>query len=452
MTQITALVILALAFGFVLMTAVIVRLADRIPFFASPVETVETVRVVTALAKASRQNGELEAILSSARRAGIDVELVRASSANMPSEVMTGFLVERLRRRAKLDVLEYSERADGAYLMIGIGGEDALRFRTTLRAVVFPALTFPMLSGLSLIALLVAVLTGYAARWIVSPLSSFADAAHTFGRTAEIQSALPERGPREVAQVARALNEMRDRIGTLLRDRTRMLAAISHDLRTPLTRLRLRAERIVDASLRHAILGDIENIRAMLNGTLEYLRAEARSESFLPVDLGSVLQTIADQFSDMRYDVRYEGPARLACILRPNAMTRAITNIVENGLKAGSFVRISLAAQDDVLAVDITDDGPGIPADLRDKVFEPFFKCDTARSAASNEGFGLGLSIAREIVRTHDGTIELGDASPHGLLVRICIPEHRPSEVASFPRPERASAKRARAPGRMPLT
>lgn len=428
MSQITALVVLALALGFALMTLVIVRLADRNPSFARPFETVETVRVVTALAKSSRDNGTLDEILAAARRAGIDVEIVRAHNTTPPSDVPADLLVERLRRRAKLDVVGYSERADGAHMTIGIGGEDALRFHTALPPAAFPPLTFPMLSGLSLLAVLLAILTGYATRWIVSPLSSFADAAHTFGRTAEIQPMLPERGPREVAQVARALNEMRDRIGTLLHDRTRMLAAISHDLRTPLTRLRLRAERIADIDLRHSILGDIERIRAMLNGTLEYLRAEARSESLLPVDLASVMQTIADQFSDMHHDVRYVGPTRFACVLRSNAMARAITNIVENGLKAGTFVRIALAAQDGVLAIDITDDGPGIPADLREKVFEPFFKCDTARSAASSEGFGLGLSIAREIVRSHHGSIELGDAPSHGLLVRIRLPELRPSE------------------------
>lgn len=426
-SQITALVILALALGFVLMTSVIVRLADRTTSFARPFETVETVRVVTALAKSSRDNGTLDAILAAARRAGIDVEFVHTHVTNPPSDVPTDFLVERL-RRAKLDVVGYSERADGTHMTIGIGGEDALQFRTASSPAAFPPLTFPMLSGLSLLVVLLVILTGYATRWIVSPLSSFADAAHTFGRTAEIQPVLPERGPREVAQVARALNEMRDRIGTLLRDRTRMLAAISHDLRTPLTRLRLRAERIADVELRHSILGDIERMRAMLNGTLEYLRAEAHSETLLPVDLASVMQTVADQFSDMHHDVRYDGPTRLVCVLRPNAMARAITNIVENGLKAGTLVRIALTARDGGHAIDITDDGPGIPADLREKVFEPFFKCDTARSAVNSEGFGLGLSIAREIVRSHRGSIELGDARPHGLLVRIRFPELSPYE------------------------
>jgi signal transduction histidine kinase len=428
MSQITALVVLALAFGFVLMTSVIVRLADRIPSFARPFETVETVRVVTALAKSSRESRTLDAILAAARRTGIDVELMRADVTIPPPAVAENFLVERLRRGAKLNVVGYSEQADGMYITIGIGGEDALRFRMNLPAVAFPALTFPMLSGLSLLAVLLAILAGYAARWIASPLSSFADAADTFGRTAEIQPMLAERGPREVAQVARALNQMRERIGALLRDRTGMLAAISHDLRTPLTRLRLRADRIADIGLRHSILGDIESMRGMLNGTLEYLRAEARSESFLLVDIASVMQTIADQFSDMHHDVRYSGPARLACMLRPHAMARAVTNIVENGLKAGTFVRIALTAKDDVLCIDIADNGPGIPADLREKVFEPFFKCDTARGAASSEGFGLGLSIAREIVRSHRGSIELTDASPHGLLVRIRFPEVRPPD------------------------
>jgi signal transduction histidine kinase len=249
-----------------------------------------------------------------------------------------------------------------------------------------------------------------------------ANAAAAFGRSQLGGSELNRRGPREIIQVTDALNEMRIRISGLLDDRTRMLAAISHDLRTPLTRLRLRSERINQDGLRTAMQNDLTVVSRMLDDTLEYLRDDARSETVARIDLASFLQTICSDFADVGHAVSYAGPPRLTYACRPRALSRAITNIVENAVKHGRNVTVGLSrTTPDQIEIEVLDDGPGIPSALRTKVFEPFFKADDARSR-DNGGFGLGLSIARDIIKRHGGGIEMRPREPSGLRVLLVLP------------------------------
>jgi signal transduction histidine kinase len=159
----------------------------------------------------------------------------------------------------------------------------------------------------------------------------------------------------------------------------------------------------------------------MINDTLCYLRDDARLEPASRIDLPSLAQTVCSDFADMGHRVSYVGPARLAWTCRPLALTRAITNVVENGIKHGREVTVTLATVDDAIQIDIADDGPGIAASDRDRVFAPFFKAADARPQ-DGSGFGLGLSIARDIVRRHGGDISLASARPHGLIVRMRLP------------------------------
>jgi signal transduction histidine kinase len=219
------------------------------------------------------------------------------------------------------------------------------------------------------------------------------------------------------------LNTMRTRIRALIDDRTRMLAAISHDLRTPMTRLRLRAERIGDPELRDGILYEVTQVSRMLDETLEYLQPGARKEGMSRVDLSSLLRTVCTEFGDVGHDVAYAGPSRLGWVCRPHALARAVSNVVDNAVQHGSAVRVGLrVGEDGVAEIDVADDGPGIPAPLREKVFDPFFKGDDARPATAGRGFGLGLSIARDVVRGHGGSIALLDRLPQGLIVRMSLP------------------------------
>jgi signal transduction histidine kinase len=228
---------------------------------------------------------------------------------------------------------------------------------------------------------------------------------------------------------------MRKRVRVLVNERTQMLVAISHDLRTPLTRLRLRVERLKDASPCAAMLQDIVTINDMLGETLAYVREGNHREEASLTDLPSLLETIAAQFADIGHEVSYRGPDRLAFAGRVRAIGRAVTNVVENATKFGSRADIILRAlEDGAVKIEITDDGPGIAPELLDRVFEPFFKGDSARSIEGRTGFGLGLSIARDIVERHGGAIELVNRERDGLSVSMTfepLPVTRTWEVAS---------------------
>jgi signal transduction histidine kinase len=272
-----------------------------------------------------------------------------------------------------------------------------------------------------LIIVVVLALSIYAIGWVTRPLSAIAQATRAFGQSPDNDDPLDTGGPAEIAQVAEALNDMRRRIRKLVDERTGMLAAISHDLRTPLTRLKLRSERLEDTGTRGAMLNDISAIDCMVRGALTYLRDGGMFEAEQLVDLPSLLQTICDGYSDIGSDVVYSGPARLNFVCRAEGLTRAVMNIIDNGVKHGTHIGVSLVKQgSDAVEIDVFDDGPGIPSDLREKVFEPFFKADSARTA-SRGGFGLGLSIARDIIHRHGGTITLFDRIPRGLHVRVSL-------------------------------
>ncbi len=266
---------------------------------------------------------------------------------------------------------------------------------------------------------LIILFSAFAVWAITRPLRRIASAAMkadiSFG-----PAAFEERGSVEIVALAKSLNSMQRRISTMVESRTRMLRGISHDLRTPLTRLRLRAERVSEGEGRDALLADIERIDRLLKESLSYLRDNHEREARQRADLASVLQTVCDEFSDMGHDMQYRGPSRLVASFKPLALTRAITNLCENAVKFGTKVEIELTTSDGKVNIDVMDDGPGIPMEYRARVLEPFFKVDTAR-ADLDSGFGLGLSIVSEIIHAHGGRLLLLDRDPHGLIARMSL-------------------------------
>lgn len=258
--------------------------------------------------------------------------------------------------------------------------------------------------------------------WMVNaPLMRFAQAAERVGLDVHAPP-FREQGPAQLKRAIRAFNEMQVRLQRLLTDRTLMLGAISHDLRTPLTRLRLRVETDRVADDRPKMLADIETMESMLASTLSFVRGVDDAEASETVDLDLTLQTVCDLVSDLGGEVLYEGPARCKYRCKPQAMMRALTNVVANAARYGDRVRVALRRDAQGYVIEIADDGPGIPAAEKGKVFEPFYRSVSARDRDS-EGMGLGLSIARSIVLSHGGSIELEDVVPHGLRVRIVLPE-----------------------------
>lgn len=260
----------------------------------------------------------------------------------------------------------------------------------------------------------------WAGRALSAPLSAFARAAENFS-ISQAAAPLPETGPEEIRAAAVALNHMRERITALMNDRTRMLAAISHDLRTPITRLRLRSEYIENDAHRAETLRDLDQMQAMLESVLSFLSGGSAAKPTL-VNVAALLQTICEQFSDCGHVVRYQGPIRASLLIRPSEIGRTVTNLVENALRFGSEVDIRLTASTEQAIIDVADDGPGIPAHLRADMLKPFVRGDEARTMNEKSGFGLGLSIAQAMVCGHGGELSLHDNTPHGLLVRIKLP------------------------------
>lgn len=273
---------------------------------------------------------------------------------------------------------------------------------------------------LAAILTLVSMFSVFSMRVIMLPLRRIANAAANADLSNDAQI-FEERGAMELVVVAKALNSMRNRISMLMEARTRMLRGISHDLRTPLTRIRMRAESLSEGATRDAILSDIRRLDSLLTESLAYLRDNHRHEAIERTDLASLIQTVCNEFADVDFDVEYQGPNRLVVNCRPLALTRAITNLCDNATKFGNKVLVELLETVNGVVIEVSDDGPGISDQHKDRVFEPFFKADEARNG-SNGGFGLGLPIVAEIVQLHNGALHLHDRQPHGLRVRLELP------------------------------
>ncbi len=267
--------------------------------------------------------------------------------------------------------------------------------------------------------------------WTVNhPLIAFARAAERVGVDVNAP-VLPEQGPAQLRRAIRAFNEMQIRLQRFLSDRTRMLGAISHDLRTPLTRLRLRIETDRAAEEKSKMLGDIEIMESMLTSTLSFIRGVDDVETAEIVDLDSLLQTVCDLVSDTGGEVAYAGPGRSRYYCKPQSMMRALTNIVANAAKYGARAEVSLSRNTHGgFKIEIADDGPGIADAEKSKVFEPFYRTAMARDT-DRQGMGLGLSIARSIILAHGGSIELRDGQVCGLIVIVTLPEV--AAVAALP-------------------
>jgi signal transduction histidine kinase len=288
----------------------------------------------------------------------------------------------------------------------------------------------PLMATLLFAVISVTLLGLWAAQALTAPLSSFAKAAESFSLNGGA-APLPERGPEEIRSVARALNRMRERISTLIDDRTKMLAAISHDLRTPITRMRLRSEFIEDDAHRSRMLRDLDQMRSMLESVLSFLRNDRKLESMTLLDVASTLQLVTDQFADMGHKVTYDGPEHAMATVRPDDLHRSITNLVENAVRFGAEATIRLKVSPGTVMIEVEDDGPGISDARKEFMLEPFVRGDDARNMDETGGFGLGLSIARTIVLAHGGELSLNDRQPHGLIVRIQLPVRQPSRRAA---------------------
>jgi hypothetical protein len=270
-----------------------------------------------------------------------------------------------------------------------------------------------------------ALLTLWAVRRLTAPVRTLAAAAEALGRDVNAPP-LPETGPSEVATAAIAFNTMAARIRRFVVDRTVMLTAIGHDLRTPITRLKLRAEFMEDEDQRRKMLADLDEMEAMVAATLAFGRDASGEEPVGPIDLAELCRTLLDEAGDARPEMleklAYEGPPHLTVRARPLALKRALANLVTNAVTYGGGARIHLLpAHEKMLTLEIRDSGPGIPPAELDRVFEPFHRVETSRNRETG-GVGLGLPIARDILRAHGGDVTLVNQPTGGAKAVVTLP------------------------------
>lgn len=284
--------------------------------------------------------------------------------------------------------------------------------------------------SIALMAVTVITLAVWAMRRLTAPLSTFAQAAERLGVDVDA-SPLKVAGPQEVRQAARAFNEMQQRIRRFLDDRTQMLAAISHDLFTPITRLKLRTERVVDGEQKIKMWQDLEEMEKMVSSVLSFAREDHIRETYKRIDLTALLQSICDDMVDAALPVEFEHETRLVCGGRPMALKRALTNLIDNAIKYGQRARVQLYEGVDCTTIQIDDDGPGIPESEHENVFAPFYRIERSRSRDAG-GTGLGLAVARTIMRAHGGDIKLVNRAEGGLRVLLTLPrqERRADETS----------------------
>jgi signal transduction histidine kinase len=275
-----------------------------------------------------------------------------------------------------------------------------------------------------MLACIIIVITGISLillRRITGPMRQLSEAAEKLGR-GEAVELIPETGPREARATIRAFNQMQERLTRFMDDRTQMLAATSHDLRTPLTSLRLRAELVEDAELKSKMLATLDEMQKMVEAMLAFAREDSAHEDTRDVDLNSLIQSITDDLVDQGLAAKFEPSEKHVIRVRPFTLTRAIRNIIENATRHGGGAIIRIEQGETEILIIVDDNGPGIPETHIDDVFNPFMRVDDARNQ-ENGGMGLGLGIARTIVRGHGGDITLSNRSEGGLRAVIRLPD-----------------------------
>ncbi len=276
-----------------------------------------------------------------------------------------------------------------------------------------------LLMALGITALLLAPVVWLMARRLTRPIRVFAQAAERLGADPDAEPLNPS-GPSEVRTAIAAFNDMQASIRQHMRQRTQTIAAIAHDLRTPLTRLRFRAEQAPD-HLRDRMAADVEEMDALIAQAMAFVRGEQQAERREPLDLAKLAADCATGFAETGTDVRFEGATALPVLGDPAALRRALTNLIDNAVKFGGSARVVTMREGDLAVVTVADDGPGLPDDELETAFEPFHRGERSRSRQTG-GTGLGLTVARQAARAAGGDVSLSNRAGGGLEARLVLP------------------------------
>lgn len=388
--------------------------------------------VLRPLARADVYDPRTDEMISAANTLAPELMLRVVTATNTPPRTewmpVDGRLQEFLTR---LKAVGYSVNRDTGDLFV-----IELKNGTILASELFPPIPPPrkpnllsssLVSGEGLLLLLVIIplVLFWVANKIARQLRVFATAADKFSIEGPHEP-LPENGAAEIRMAARAFNRMRDRLVQFSVDRTRMLAAIGHDLRTPVTRMRLRTDHIEDPELRTDMLRDISRMDSMIDSVLSFLRDGRSNEDRTIVDGQSLVYSLGNEFADIGSEIEVVATQNIQLNIDVDAITRALENLLHNSFRQAKNVRLTLHTMDDEhISIDVEDDGPGIPSELREEYLKPFVSGIVANS--DREGhFGLGLSIANSIAVAHGGRLELLDSDMGGVLARMVLPKTSP--------------------------
>jgi signal transduction histidine kinase len=303
---------------------------------------------------------------------------------------------------------------------VELKGGQWLAFTTTLPDT-GPTMSPRLILALAVMAAMIALLTAWAVRRLTAPLTLLAAAAERLGRDVGAPS-LAVSGSTEVRSATQAFNDMQERLRRLIENRTQMLGAISHDLRTQLTLLRLRAETVDQADDRDRMLNTIDEMEDMLAATLSFARDEATSETGKRIDIGALVESVADDMADAGLPVEtgvIEAGVVVEC--KPLALRRALTNLIDNAVKYGGKASVAVRAKAEQVEITVEDEGPGIPEDQLGRVLQPFVRLEDSRNRDTG-GIGLGLAIAASIAEAHGGILTLNNRREGGLSAILALP------------------------------
>ena len=304
----------------------------------------------------------------------------------------------------------------GLQVAVKLADGQWLSFATTLPQGP-PSLSWQFIISMALMGVIVIAVSVWAVRRLTAPLGVLSAAADRLGRDVTAEP-LVESGTIEMQHAARAFNRMQERLRRMIESRTQMLAALSHDLRTPLTLLRLRTEEVADTEERDKMLNTIGEMDEMIGTTLGFARDEVQAEPRRRVDIAALLASVVDDMADAGMPVTMAAAAPTIHECQPGAFKRALTNLLDNAVKYGKRAQVSIASADKVIVITIDDDGPGIPEAELAKVFQPFYRVEDSRSRDSG-GTGLGLAIAQAIVQAQGGELTLANRPGGGLRASI---------------------------------
>ena len=311
-------------------------------------------------------------------------------------------------------------QAQSMLVQVRMSDGEWLRFIIDLAGKIagFPYRPFAVRIGYA--SFVVWLLSIWTARRLAAPIAAFANAAERLGRDADA-APLIESGPRELRIATRAFNQMQHRLQRLIRDRTQMLAAMSHDLRTPLTRMILRSESIENPKVKHKMLADLEEMTSMIESSLTFAREDFNRETRALVDLRALIENICEDAAVTKASVSCGISEAVDLECRPQALRRAITNLVDNALKYGGAARVTVLRETGRVVILVDDDGPGIPTEQQEKVFAPFYRLESSRNRETG-GAGLGLALVRTIAHGHGGSVVLANRPEGGLRARMELP------------------------------